>query len=291
MSTSATNGPRVVRDPLRVGILTSARAPGIERLLERSGGRGAPYRIVGVVASDPESTALPAARAAALPAAVHDPEAFCRERGTSTADGEARRAFDRGLARQLRSLGAEAVVMCGYLWIATRGLLDAFPDRVINIHDADLTIRNEEGVPLYRGLRSTRDAVLAGEPETRSTVHVATERVDVGPPLVVSRPFPVHRMVEQAREWRAEDLLEAYAYAQREWMMRASWGSLLDRALELMADGRIEVRSDGPARVDGAPAPLELDERAGSASSAGTDRAGRTRASGAGTPPVRAGRP
>lgn len=261
MRANGSGGRRRGRDPLRVAVLTSTRAPGLERLLERSSDGGAPYRIVGLVASDPESAALPAAEAAGVPAAVREPEAFCRRRGADTGDPEARKAFDRRLAAHLQELGADAVVLCGYLWIVTDPLLSAFPDRVFNIHDADLTLRDGEGVPLYRGLRSTRDAVFAGEPETRSTVHLATERVDVGPPLLLSRPFPVHPMVEQAREWRAEDLLKAYAYAQREWMMRASWGALLDRALELEAAGRIRV-SGGRVAVDGAPAPAVVDERA-----------------------------
>ncbi len=256
---------------MRVGVLTSARAPGLERLLERSAGSGSPYRIAGLVASDPESSAVTAAEAAGVPTAVHDLETFCRRRGADIGDREVREAFDRQLALRLRSFGAEAVVMCGYLWIATRALLEAFPDRVFNIHDADLTLRGEDGVPRYRGLRSTRDAVFAGEPETRSTVHLATERVDVGPPLLLSGPFPVHPMVEEAREWRAEDLLEAYAYAQREWMMKACWGTLLDRTLELGALGRIRVPDDGPITVNGEAAPAELDERHARAGSGGPE--------------------
>ena len=261
MSGGATNGRRTAGDPLPVAVLTSARAPGLERLLERSAGRGAPYRIVSVVASDPESSALPAAESAGVATEVRCPEAFCRRRGADVGDRVARRAFDRRLVDWLRASGAEAVLMCGYLWIATGELLAAFPDRVFNIHDADLTLRDGNGVPLYRGLRSTRDAVVAGEPETRSTVHLATERVDVGPPLLLSRPFPVHPMVEDARAWRDEDLLKAYAYAQREWMMKACWGALLDRALELEAAGRIGVLDDGRVTVDGEPAPAELNER------------------------------
>lgn len=245
---------------LRAAVLTSTRAPGLERLLERSGTVTAPYRVVGVVASDPDSGALSAAEEAGLPTAVRDPRAFCDRRGVPVEDERARRAFDRDLASLLRELGAEAVVMCGYLWIATRALLDAFPRRVFNIHDADLRIRDEADVPVYRGLRSSLDAVRAGEEETRTTVHVATERVDVGPPLLVSRPFPVHPMVTQAREWGAEDLLEAYAYAQREWMMRACWGPLLDRTLELLAGGRLEIEG-GRVLVDGEPAPREYRDR------------------------------
>lgn len=251
--------------PLRAGVLTSSRAPGLERLLERSTKPGAPYRVAAVVASDPASEALDAVREAGVPAAVHDPEAFCERIGTSTGDRQARRAHDRAVARTLRRAGAEAVVMCGYLWIATPALLSAFPDRVLNIHDADLTIRDEEGIPVYRGLRSTREAVRAGEPETRTTVHLATERVDVGPPVLLSRAFPVHPMTEDARRWEAEDLLSAYAYAQREWMMHACWGAMLDRALELLARGRIRVPGGGPVTVEGEPAPLVFDERIESA--------------------------
>lgn len=270
MSVGTTNGRRTAEDPLRVAVLTSARAPGLERLLERSAGRAAPYRIVAVVASDPESSALPAAESAGVATEVRSPEAFCRRRGADVGDRGAREAFDRRLVDRLHASGAEAVLMCGYLWIATGELLAAFPERVFNIHDADLTLRDGNGVPLYRGLRSTRDAVFAGEPETRSTVHLATERVDVGPPLLLSRSFPVHPMVADAREWEAEDLLKAYAFAQREWMMKASWGALLDRTLELAAAGRIRVTADGRAAVDGAPAPVELDERRAGAPPAGS---------------------
>lgn len=246
--------------PLRVGVLTSARAPGMERLLARSRTPAPPYRVVAVVASDEDGTGLEAARRAGIRTTVHDPEAFCAERGAPVADPDARRAFDRGVVDTLRTSGVEAVAMCGYLWIATEVLLAAFPDAVLNVHDADLTIRDADGEPRYPGLRSTRDAVRAGEPETRTTVHLATERVDVGPPLLVSRPFPVHPMVESARRWEADDLISAYAYAQREWMMRACWGPLLDRALSLLARGRIR-RAHGRILVDGRPAPRVVDER------------------------------
>lgn len=248
-------------DPLRVGVLTSARAPGLERLLVRSGEADAPYRVVAVVGSDDEGGGLEAAREAGVPTAVHDPEIFCAERGETTGDAGARRAFDRELVRTLRRHGVESVMMCGYLWIATDELLGAFPDAVFNIHDADLTIRDADGEPRYRGLRSTRDAVAAGEPETRTTVHLATERVDVGPPLLLSPAFPVHPLAEDARNWGADDLLSAYAYAQRGWMMRSCWGPMLDRTLELFARGRIGLPSDGPVSVAGESAPLLFDER------------------------------
>jgi hypothetical protein len=82
--------------------------------------------------------------------------------------------------------------------------------------------------------------------------------VDGGPALFRSWPFPTHPLVTDARRWGAHDILKAYAYAQREWMMRAAWGPLLAHALERFATGQVGV--DGlSVFVDGAPGPRTLD--------------------------------
>jgi folate-dependent phosphoribosylglycinamide formyltransferase PurN len=99
--------------------------------------------------------------------------------------------------------------------------------------------------------------VFAGEPETRSTVHLVTPEVDVGPLLVRSWAFPTHPLVAAARAWGAADILKAYAYAQREWMMRAAWGRLLTRTLMLFAAGTVRV-TGGRATIAGAPGPVDL---------------------------------
>jgi hypothetical protein len=60
-----------------------------------------------------------------------------------------------------------------------------------------------------------------------------------------------------ARAWDARDVLSAYAYAQREWMMRASWGRLLEHAIVRHARGEVRIL-DGKAVVGGALGPEEL---------------------------------
>jgi hypothetical protein len=112
-------------------------------------------------------------------------------------------------------------------------MLEAYPQRIVNLHDADLTIMDSEGRPRYRGLHSTYAAIAAGEPETRTTAHLVNGELDGGPVLFRSARFPVHPMVEDAIRWGAVDLLRAYAYAQREWMMRSAWGPMLKHAIRL----------------------------------------------------------
>jgi hypothetical protein len=120
-------------------------------------------------------------------------------------------------------------------------MLSAHPGRIVNVHDSDLTVLGEDGRPRWRGLWSTRDAIADGARETRSTAHVVTEEVDTGPVIARSGPFPVHPLAGDALRWGAEDIVSAYAYAQREWMMRAAWGELFDRAARRFARGEIDA--------------------------------------------------
>ena len=137
-----------------------------------------------------------------------------------------REAYDRETAEVLQQRGADVVVLIGYLYIVTRPLLRAFPGRILNIHD---------GTPQYPGLHATRDAIIAGERETYSIVHVVTEELDRGPLVVQSEPFPVAPFVHEAVAAGETDIVRAYAYAHREWMMRSTWGALAAEAIERLA--------------------------------------------------------
>jgi len=146
--------------------------------------------------------------------------------------GVDRRAFDAQTAALLQSIGVDAVVLLGYLYVITEPLLSAYPDRILNLHDADLTLRDANGDPRYPGLHATRDAILAGERETRSSAHLVTPQLDGGPVIARSEAFPVAPFVHEAVARGEHDIVRAYAYAQREWMMRSTWGALAATALQ-----------------------------------------------------------
>jgi phosphoribosylglycinamide formyltransferase 1 len=132
-----------------------------------------------------------------------------------------RKAFDAETAVMLR--GCDVVVLLGYLFVLTEPLLAAFPDRIFNVHDSDL--------PRYPGLHATRDAIYAGERETRSSVHVVTAELDAGPVIARSDAFPVAPFVHDAVAAGEHDIVRAYAYSHREWMMRSTWGVLAAEAV------------------------------------------------------------
>lgn len=237
---------------LRVAVLSTSRAPGLEYLLSRDNNRGRRYELVAFIATDPANRDLARVTAAGIPWATRDLRAFYAGLGAPAHDLTARREYDRHTAALLGGVQADLVVTCGYLHILTAPLLEAYPNRIINVHDSDL--------PSYRGLHAVRDAVFAGERVTRSTVHIVTEEVDGGPPVARSWAFPTHPLVSDARRWGATDILKAYAYAQREWMMRAAWGPLLAEAIAWFAAGEVSV-VDGRALVAGEPGPCILAPR------------------------------
>ncbi|HLB02916.1 MAG TPA: formyltransferase family protein [Nitrospiria bacterium] len=236
---------------LRVVLFLAGRGIGLDSLLQRSCGAPKSYEIVGALTTTPDSQAIPILEEWGIPWRCHDIHDFYRRQGARVSDLNLRPEFDRKSLELITEFHPSSLALYGYIYILSPVVLEAFPSRILNIHDSDLTLMNGDGKPRYRGLHATRDAILAGETSTCSTVHTATEELDAGPILVRSVPYPVHiELVKQARGWGALDILKAYAYAHREWMMRECWGPLMDTALELMGRGRVSI-SEGRVLMDG----------------------------------------
>ena len=220
---------------LRVALLCSHRAPGLRFLLREDPERGRLYDLVCCLSSEEESEAREDAERDGLPFLSHSIARFSARRGTNRADLAARVDYDREPLARLAPYEPDLLVLSSYLLIVTEPLLTAFPGRIVNVHHADLTKR-----PRYGGLRAVRDAVFAGETETRATAHVVTECLDEGPILCLSEPFPVSPLVRDALSWGATDILKAYAYAHQEWMIRSAWGPLLSEAIACVAVQELE---------------------------------------------------
>ena len=91
-------------------------------------------------------------------------------------------AADAQIVEALRKAGAEYVVMAGYMRKVTSVMLDAFPNRVLNLHPALL--------PSFKGAHAIADAFNAGVKVTGVTVHFANADYDKGP-IVAQRAIAV----------------------------------------------------------------------------------------------------
>ncbi|MDY6805622.1 MAG: phosphoribosylglycinamide formyltransferase [Cyanobacteriota bacterium] len=87
-----------------------------------------------------------------------------------------REEFDSEIIKTLGGYDVEWVVMAGWMRIVTKVLVNAFPNRIINIHPSLL--------PSFPGIRAVEQALAAGVKITGCTVHLVSEEVDSGPILM-----------------------------------------------------------------------------------------------------------
>lgn len=226
--------------PLRVAVLTSRRAPGLCELLEARGDR---FDVVCVLTTE-EDFPNAATQAVGIPVVPNLIRRFYAWTRAGLSDLAVRRAYDLRTVRLLAPFRPDLLLMSSYLYIVTEPLLSAYPGRIVNVHGSDLARTGSDGRPLYPGLRAVRDAISAGEAETRATSHVVTEALDAGPILRRSRPYPVAPLVEALRRAGARHAVNAYAHAHQEWMLRTAWGPLLlDAVARFAGDRRVAAAS------------------------------------------------
>jgi folate-dependent phosphoribosylglycinamide formyltransferase PurN len=237
----------------RVAVLFSRRCPGLENLL--SGHRRREFDLVCAMTTSDEGLAArdPMARLH-VPLIAHSIRPFLSARGLRLSDMAARRDYDRATVARLAMYRPDLVLLSSYLFILTDPVLEAFPGRIANVHGSDLARTRPDGRPLYPGLAAVRDAIRAGESETRATAHVVTERLDDGPILLRSRPFPVSPLVADLRRSGNLHAVNAYAHAHEEWMLLTAWGPLLTGAVARLRSSRARAEDRPPALAMGARA-------------------------------------
>ena len=93
-----------------------------------------------------------------------------------------RDAYDRAVADVLRSRDVGLVCLAGFMRLIGAPLLDAFPNRVLNIHPSLL--------PSFPGLDAQRQAIEHGVRVSGATVHLVTAELDGGP-IILQSAVPV----------------------------------------------------------------------------------------------------
>jgi len=148
--------------PMRVVVLVSGGGTNLQSLLDAgwTGALGA-AEIVGVVSNKPGVRALERAATAGVAARVVDHRGFAE-----------RAAFDSALKAEVQSLGADLVVLAGFMRVLTETFLAGFEDRVINIHPSLL--------PAFPGVKAQAQALHYGVKITGCTVHFVDAGLDSG---------------------------------------------------------------------------------------------------------------
>ncbi|MBX3268493.1 MAG: phosphoribosylglycinamide formyltransferase [Acidobacteria bacterium] len=183
---------------MKIGILISGRGSNMVALVDAVASGEIPGSEVAVVISD-KADAAGLAKAA--------------ERGVETLvierNGRKREEHDSEIVAALKDRGVELVCLAGYMRLLSPLFVQAFPDRIINIHPSLL--------PAYPGLNVHERVIAAGENRSGCTVHYVNEDLDAGP-VILQREVPV--LAGDTPETLAARILEqehsAYVDAVRE---------------------------------------------------------------------------
>lgn len=159
-----------------------------------------------VVSSNSHAKGIAKAQEAGIDTVVFEPADY--------ADSE---AVDRKMVELFEARGVEYVVMAGYMRKVTPVLLDAYPNRVVNLHPALL--------PKHRGAHAIQDAYDAGDDVTGITIHFANEEYDKGP-IIFQHEVPIDHDEPVA-------VLEAHIHEAEH--------TYYPKVLQLIAQGKVHV--------------------------------------------------
>lgn len=157
--------------PRRVGVLISGRGSNLQALIDAIRDGRLDAEIAVVISNRDDAQGLDRARAAGI-------EAICLgHRGWPSRDD-----YDRALVRELTSRGVSLVCLAGFMRLVGTPLLEAFPNRILNVHPSLL--------PAFPGVDAQRQAIEHGAKVSGVTVHLVNADLDAGP-IIIQRAVPV----------------------------------------------------------------------------------------------------
>ncbi|MBE9137797.1 phosphoribosylglycinamide formyltransferase [Nodosilinea sp. LEGE 07088] len=159
------------RQPLRLGVMASGAGTNLAAIAQsiQSGQLHAQIQVV--VYNNPQAGVAVRSTRLGLPTVL-----------LNHRDYASREALDGDIVQALQAHDVDWVIMAGWLRCVTSVLIDAFPQRILNIHPSLL--------PSFPGLKAVEQALAAGVTLSGCTVHHVELAVDSGP-VVMQAAVPV----------------------------------------------------------------------------------------------------
>lgn len=191
---------------MKVAVLVSGRGSNLQALIDAVNSKELKIEICLVLSDKADAYALERAHRHGIPTAV------VQRKGYSNKE-----EFQKAILEEVKSYGAELVVLAGFMRILGRTFLSSFPNRVINIHPALL--------PAFPGIDAQRQALDYGVKFSGCTVHFVDEGMDSGP-IIAQHVVPV--MDDDDRDALADRILEQEHL-------------LIVEGVKLFSEGRLKV--------------------------------------------------
>nr|WP_296044068.1 phosphoribosylglycinamide formyltransferase [uncultured Blautia sp.] len=201
---------------LRLGVLVSGGGTNLQAIIDRIEDKTITNAEIAVVISNNQGAyALERAK-------THGIQAEC----ISPKDFADREEFHKALLKELQKNKVDLVVLAGYLVAIPPVIVEAYPNRIINIHPS--LIPSFCGTGFY-GLKVHEGVLDRGVKVTGATVHFVDTGTDTGPIIL-----------QKAVEVRNGDTPQIL---QKRVMEEAEW-KILPAAIDLIANDRVTVENN-----------------------------------------------
>ena len=200
---------------LKMIVLVSGGGTNLQAIIDAmAAGTITNAEIAAVISNNPNAYALKRAEQAGIEGVCVSPKSF-----------ETRDAFNRALLAKIQSYGPDLIVLAGCMVVIPREMVQAYPNKIINIHPALIPSFCGTG---YYGLRVHEKALERGVKLTGATVHFVDEGTDTGP-IILQKAVAV----------KPDDTPEIL---QRRVMEEAEW-QIMPQAINLIANGCVKVEN------------------------------------------------
>ena len=202
---------------LKLAVLASGRGSNLQAIIYNIEKGALSAEIAVVVSDQPDAYALERAKKHDIPAVHVSAKGYKGKRDE----------YDTLLVKKLRNRNVDLVCLAGFMRIITPTLINAFPNRILNIHPSLL--------PAFPGLHVQKKALVHGVKFSGCTVHFVDEDMDTGP-IIIQAVVPI-------LDNDTEDNLSERILKQEH--------KIYSRAIQLFAEARLKVEGRRVLLTDG----------------------------------------
>ncbi|MDG2941797.1 phosphoribosylglycinamide formyltransferase [Exercitatus varius] len=145
----------------KIVVLISGTGTNLQALIDACAAGRINARVAAVISNQASALGLERAKTAQIPTAL-----FIRRDFTDHA------AMDQAIGDYIEKIGADLIVLAGYMKILSEGFVTRFAGKILNIHPSLL--------PKYKGLNTYQQVLDAGDSEHGASVHFVTPELDGG---------------------------------------------------------------------------------------------------------------
>lgn len=206
---------------LRIAVLVSGGGTNLQAIIDAiAAGKIADTEIAAVISNNRNAYALERAKQAGIKDIVVSPKDF-----------ETRDVFNENLLKILQEVNPDLIVLAGYLVVIPEIVIDAFENRIINIHPSLIPAFCGTG---YYGLKVHEAALKRGVKVVGATVHFVDKGTDTGP-IIMQKAVAV-------QNGDTPKVLQQRVMDQAEW-------NILPAAIDKIAHGKVRIE-DGITVVE-----------------------------------------